>query len=198
MRYCRLILDFVKFMRGSLVALLCFLPILFVSVVDSQADLPAENELRDDTPKKRQPFPWYSDPNEVETSPISSDADAPVRFLTLGRVFAVIFVLILSLVIVYLLGTLLKRNMFRAQCVLGAQGSFRVIGHLYLNPKQVLYLVEVADRVLVISATENSISTLSEITDAEIVESLRTEFSAHDFQGTNFIQYLKRTIGKTN
>ncbi|MBB15217.1 hypothetical protein CMK22_08085 [Candidatus Poribacteria bacterium] len=185
-------------MRGFLVALLCFLPILFVFVVDSQANLPAENELRDDTPKKRQPFPWYSDSDEVETSPIPSGTDTPVRFLTLGRMFAVVFVLIFSLVIVYLLGTLLKRNMFRAQSVLGAQGSFRVLGHLYLNPKQVLYLVEVADRVLVVSATENSINTLSEITDAEIVKSLRTEFSAHDFQRANFIQYLKRTVGKTN
>ena len=187
-------------MRGFLAALLYFLPILFVFVVDSQADLPAENELRDNTPKKRQPFPWYSDSDsdEVETSPISSGADTPVRFLTLGRMFAVVFVLIFSLVIVYLLGTLLRRNMFRAQSVLGAQGSFRVLGHLYLNPKQVLYLVEVADRVLVVSATENSINTLSEITDAEIVKSLRTEFSAHDFQRANFIQYLKRTVGKTN
>ena len=187
-------------MRGFLVALLCFLQILFVFVVDSQADLPAENELRDNTPKKRQPFPWYSDSDsdEVETSPISSGTDTPVRFLTLGRMFAVVFVLIFSLVIVYLLGILLRRNMFRAQSVLGAQGSFRVLGHLNLNPKQVLYLVEVADRVLVVSATENSINTLSEITDAEIVKSLRTEFSAHDFQRANFIQYLKRTVGKTN
>ena len=178
--------------------LLCFLPILFVSVVDSQADLPAENELRDDTTTKRQPFPWYSDSEKVETSPISSDTDVPVKFLTLGRVFAVVFVLVFSIVVVYLLGSLLKRNMFRSQSVLGAQGSFRIIGHLSLNPKQILYLVEVADRVLVISATETSISTLSEITDAEIVKSLRTEFSAHDFQGTNFIQYLKRTVGKTS
>ena len=85
----------------------------------------------------------------------------------------VVFVLVFSIVVVYLLGSLLKRNMFRSQSVLGAQGSFRIIGHLSLNPKQILYLVEVADRVLVISATETSISTLSEITDAEMAAGVK-------------------------
>ena len=178
-------------MRGYLVALLFFLPVLFVSMADSQADLPSENEFKNDTAKE--PFL----PRRPTDSP-PSENNTPVRLFTFSRIFAIVFVLIFSIAVIYLLGFLLKRNMFRSQSSLSAQGSFRVIGHLYLNPKQILYLIEVADRVLVISATENSISTLSEITDAEIVKSLRTGFVAHDFQGTNFIQYLKRMVGKTN
>jgi len=45
----------------------------------------------------------------------------------------------------------------------------RVVGRLYLSPKNVIFLVHVADRILVVGTAQNAIECLSEITDPAAV-----------------------------
>jgi flagellar biogenesis protein FliO len=45
----------------------------------------------------------------------------------------------------------------------------RVVGRLYLSPKNVIFLVHVADRILVVGTAQNAIECLAEITDPAAV-----------------------------
>ena len=84
----------------------------------------------------------------------------------------------------------------RVRQPLGPQGSFRLIGHLTLSPKLMLYLVEVADRVLVMAVTDDSATTLSEITDPEVVDRLGQEATIYEPQTPDFISYFKQAADR--
>ncbi len=50
--------------------------------------------------------------------------------------------------------------------------QFRVIGQLALQPKKQIYLLLVADRILIVGAADQGMTTLAEITDPEVITSL--------------------------
>ena len=82
-------------------------------------------------------------------------------FFTLGAIVAVLAV-VLVLVRRYTAGQLAAKS--------GTQ--FRVIGQLALQPKKQVYLLLVADRLLVVGAADQGMTTLAEITDPEVISAL--------------------------
>ncbi len=77
--------------------------------------------------------------------------------------------LALILPLVYVMTVLYARWMTPG----GQARAIRVIETVSLGPHRTISLIEVADRILVVGATTQQISTLAELTDPEIVERLR-------------------------
>ena len=82
-------------------------------------------------------------------------------------------ILSLGLVVALIYGAvfLLRRIMDRRQR-LGGGGLIRVLGSVFIGPKQGVYLLDVLDRVLVVGVTDTSMVLLSEITDPSVVQSV--------------------------
>lgn len=107
-----------------------------------------------------------------------------------------VLALLLVIGVIYVLAFFVRKGMLRIRQPLGPQGSFRLIGHLTLSPKLMLYLVEVADRVLVLAVTDDSATTLSEITDPEVVDKLGKEATIYEPQTPDFIAYFKQATSR--
>src|SRR5688500_9190935 len=104
----------------------------------------------------------------------SAAAAQPWWALTFGFVVMLWLVIGLIYVVMWLLRTYLggKRPLIRAA------GRMDVLEATVLAPGRSLYLVEVANRVLVLGATSGSLTTLAEITDPAGIELLKKR--AHD------------------
>ena len=83
------------------------------------------------------------------------------------------------------------------------QGRMDVLDTTVLAPNRTLYLVEVADRVLVLGATGTSLSTLSEIREPEAIDLLkkgseaRTEGEAEETEAPSFAAQFKALTEQT-
>ena len=164
----------------KLYACCCLLIFLFSPV----SEVTSQDSEDDQSPK---PF--------IEAQPESSPRIAPT-----GNPFTAliswVLALILVIAVIYILAFFVRKGLIRTQQPLGPQGSFRIIGHLTLSPKLMLYLVEVADRILVMAITDDSATTLSEITEPEVVNKLRNEASIYEPQTPNFVEYFKQAAGR--
>jgi flagellar biosynthetic protein FliO len=80
--------------------------------------------------------------------------------------------------LIYVVMWLLRTYLGGKQPLLRAAGRMEVLEASALAPGRSVYLVEVADRVLVLGATSGSLSTLAEITDPAAIELLKKR--AHD------------------
>lgn len=89
------------------------------------------------------------------------DATLLKAFLTLTAVVAV-----LAVVLLYV------RRYAAGQITAKSGGQFRVIGQIALQPRKQVYLLMVADRILVVGAAEQGMTTLAEITDPEVIAAL--------------------------
>ncbi len=69
--------------------------------------------------------------------------------------------------------------------------SINVIERTALAQNRELYLIDVADKVLLLGATANNISVLTEITDPEAIEGLRTTAQPALPSAEPFLSYLK-------
>jgi flagellar biogenesis protein FliO len=89
------------------------------------------------------------------------DATLLKAFFTLAAIVAALFV-VLVIVRRYAAGQITRNS--------GTQ--FRVIGQLALQPKKQVYLLLVADRLLVVGAADQAMTTLAEITDPDTIAAL--------------------------
>jgi flagellar biogenesis protein FliO len=71
--------------------------------------------------------------------------------------------------------------------------------HLRARPNRTLYLVEVADRVLVLGATGTSLTTLSEIREPEAIDLLkkRADGEAEEAEAPSFAAQFKAMTEQT-
>lgn len=89
------------------------------------------------------------------------DATLLKAFFTLAAIVAV-----LCVVLVFV------RRYAAGQITRNAGTQFRVIGQLALQPKKQVYLLLVADRLLIVGAADQSMTTLAEITDPDTIAAL--------------------------
>jgi flagellar biogenesis protein FliO len=113
---------------------------------------------------------------------------APNGILTVaGLIFKL--AIVLGLIYLTVLGLRFVSN--RGRAGLPSSGAITVLDKTALSQNRELYVIDVADKVLVLGATANSISVLSEITDAEAVEELRTRPQEAIPAAEPFLAYLK-------
>ena len=75
--------------------------------------------------------------------------------------------------LIYLTMWALRRFMSGARASRSAPGRLSVLDTTLLAPNRAVYLVEVADRVLVLGSTANALNTLAEITEPNAIEVLK-------------------------
>lgn len=110
------------------------------------------------------------------------DASLLKAFFTLAAIVAALGVVLI-----------LVRRYTAGQITRHAGTQFRVIGQLSLQPKKQVYLLLVADRLLVVGAGDQAMTTLAEITDPETIAALiETRVSAPSLP-----LFRRRTAGAT-
>jgi flagellar biogenesis protein FliO len=71
--------------------------------------------------------------------------------------------------------------------------DIEVLSQKVLQPKRMLYVVKVLNKVLVISSTEQGIQSVGEIDDAAVVQSLETRQEvAREQKGSSFVTFKQR------
>jgi flagellar biosynthetic protein FliO len=80
-------------------------------------------------------------------------------FLSLGLVIGLI------VVVLYLM----KKFLYGGRAANIASGNMKLLGHLAIQPKKVIYLVKVVDKVFVVGVAENSMQMLGEINNPELL-----------------------------
>src|SRR5581483_4650035 len=118
---------------------------------------------------------------------------APNGFLTIaGLLFKL--AIVLGLIYLTILGLRYFSNRGRAAFMGGS--SINVLEKTALAQNRELYLVDVADRVLLLGATTTNISVLTEITDEAALEDLRTKPQPSLPSAEPFLSYLKNVGDK--
>jgi flagellar biogenesis protein FliO len=135
--------------------------------------------------------PEHEPEREPELFPLRDVLEVPAEtpefdLLDSVRKMAVALLLVIALLC---LAVLLFKRVTKGVPLFLDQRVGRVVGRIYLNPKAILYLVKIADRVLVIGANPTTISLIAEITDPEMVRAMerthpepgtaRSSFASH-------------------
>jgi flagellar biosynthetic protein FliO len=118
---------------------------------------------------------------------------APNTFMTVA---SLLFKLAIVLGLIYL--TILGLRYFgnRSRGVFMGNNAISVLEKTSLAQNRELYLIDVADRVLLLGATTTNISVLTEITDSEAIEELRTKPQPALPSAEPFLTYLKHVGDK--
>ncbi|HUZ78713.1 MAG TPA: flagellar biosynthetic protein FliO [Chloroflexota bacterium] len=124
-------------------------------------------------------LPAYQDPQATPTP------NGLLTFLSLGLKLVIVLVLIYATV----LG--LKWLNGRTARTFAGHTNMRVLESNRLGPNRDVYLLEVADRVLVIGATGSSMNVLSEITDSGALDLMREKPEAPLAAAEPFLNYLR-------
>lgn len=98
--------------------------------------------------------------------------------------------LVVVLALIYLTAALARRYLLKVPVT--GRGLVRVLEASPIAPRKAIYVVEVGGRVLVLGATETTMTTLAEITDAETVASLTERAKP----GPGFQRYLEQSLGQ--
>ncbi len=61
--------------------------------------------------------------------------------------------------------------------------NLKVLSSMSLQPKKSIYLVKVFDRVMLVGVSDNSIASLGEITDGEVLQKLETSTRKEGLKG---------------
>jgi flagellar biogenesis protein FliO len=110
------------------------------------------------------------DPDENSLAILDGTADGRSRY-GLVQFLETMMSLGIVLVAICLIIWLLRKFVGRTPMLLDRRVG-HVIGRIYLSAKNVIYLVQLADRVLVIGASAASMTCLAEITDQAVIEQM--------------------------
>jgi flagellar biosynthetic protein FliO len=94
----------------------------------------------------------------------------PLPWWTLAGDIAIKLLLVLGL---FFVAVRLLKPLASGTAAMASHGLITVLGTVPLGPQRQVYLLEVGDRVLVVGATSQQLTTLTEITDPEVVERFR-------------------------
>jgi flagellar biogenesis protein FliO len=82
-------------------------------------------------------------------------------------------IIALAVIVVIIIGVIwLMRILLFRKGVLKPE-VLRILGQTHLSPKQSIFLVEMPGRILIIGATQNNISLLTEVKDNETIETIK-------------------------
>ena len=123
----------------------------------------------------------------------STPASAPWWSMTLDLVVKLGLVIGLIYLTMWALRTYVLGPQARKRLGNSLPGRIDVLDTTVLAPNRTLYLVEVADRVLVLGATGTSLSTLAEIREAEAIDLLKkgADGQADEAAPPSFATHLK-------
>jgi flagellar biogenesis protein FliO len=103
---------------------------------------------------------------------------------------------LLLAVAMFCIAVWLYKRLTRGTPLFPDQKVGRVISKIYLNPKAVLYLVKVADRILVIGTNPATISLITEIADPDLVKEIEQKQPEAAAARAPFAGYLRQFRGR--
>jgi flagellar biogenesis protein FliO len=127
--------------------------------------------------------------------------DVPKAPSTISTAINLLVSLLFVIGVIYLVMIALKYFYVRAAIPIKSEGVLRVLAREYIDTKKVIYIVELADRVLILGSGGDSLTTLSEITDKESIEKIKQQadeyISKYRMQSeTKFAEELKSSYVK--
>lgn len=105
-----------------------------------------------------------------------------------GAVLRLVLALVVLLPLVYVVTLLYSKRLSSA----GAGKVLKVLDAVHLGPNRSIILLEVGDRVLVVGATPHQVTTLAELRDPQVIESL-TRRAGTDVTGS-FAKFLEAKL----
>jgi flagellar biosynthetic protein FliO len=109
---------------------------------------------------------------------LEKTGQGPVSDLKLPNIFQIMlrFIISLALIMGMIIGAaFLYKKMVAGKYLFGGDThEIRILSHRYLDPKKSIYLVDIANKVLIIGASSEQLNLISEITDPEVIAELRT------------------------
>ncbi len=98
---------------------------------------------------------------------------APNTVQTLGQLLMSLFIV---LVLFYIAAKLFRYFYIKATIPIKSEGVMKVLARDYIDTNKTIYVVEIADRVIIIgSGGKEHMETLAEITDREAIEKLKQQ-----------------------
>lgn len=109
---------------------------------------------------------------ESEESP---DANSSLLKALMQLVIALFVIVIVIVAVIWIMRVLLfRRGMLKPEVL-------KILGQTHLSPKQSIFLVEMPGRILIIGATQNNISLLTEVKDEETIETIKERVPSGTF-----------------
>lgn len=130
---------------------------------------------------------YLRDYSEIASAP----ASAPWWSMTFDLVVKLGLVIGLIYLTMWALRTYVLGPQARRRTDARLTGRMDVLDTTVLAPNRTLYLVEVADRVLVLGATGTSLNTLAEIREAEAIDLLKKPTQEEPAGTTSFAEQLR-------
>lgn len=114
-----------------------------------------------------------------------------------GLIGGMVLKLGLVLGLIYAAFIVLRRYFTRNKTVVQGKKPISLLSSLNLSPSRTVYVLEVGKRVLVVGATQNQLSLLTEVTDPETVDEVRTQSAESSAAGqfSSFLSVAKRQFG---
>lgn len=144
-----------------------------------------------------QPQTWFSQPaGQPQTAffPLRGEGETPAEGPELDLLGSVrkMFVALLLVIALLCVAVWLFKRVTKGAPLFLDQKAGRVVGRIYLNPKAILYLVKIGDRILVIGANPTTISLITEITDSEVVKEFERKQPVPTASGSPFASYIRQ------
>ncbi len=159
--------------------IICLLVLLLISLLEQQILVYAQEG-------EKEPKSQFLQRREV-----SPPRPPEIGFLAFIRLF---IALIVILGLIYAAVYLMRRFWSRQITQPSTSNLFSILGVLHLSPKKTIYMIGMPGRILILGVSENRIEMLSEITDQEEIELIKS--SAGDVTSFSFLSHLKRWSGK--
>lgn len=114
-----------------------------------------------------------------------------------GLIGGMVLKLALVVGLIYVAFLVLRRYFTRGKTVVQGKKPVSLLSSLNLSPSRTVYLLEVGKKVLVVGATQNQLSLLTEVTDPETVDEVRSQAaeSSAASQFSSFLNVAKRQLG---
>jgi flagellar protein FliO/FliZ len=112
-----------------------------------------------------------------------------------GLILKTIASLVLIIALIFGILYLFKKFVYKDYGIKGMPTNIKVLTHLILQPKKVIYFVKVFDKILVLGVSDNNINLLTEITDLNEIEKFQDGLYKPGLGKKDFFEYLKENMG---
>jgi flagellar biogenesis protein FliO len=92
-----------------------------------------------------------------------------------STIINILLSLLLIIGLIYLTIIILKYFYNKSKFVFKNQGIIKIIAKEHIDSKKIIYLVDAANKILIVGAGNNELVLLSEITDKETIENIRQQ-----------------------
>lgn len=103
--------------------------------------------------------------------------------------------LVIIILLIFGILYLFKKYIYKDYGIKGTPNNIKILTHLILQPKKIIYFIKVFDKILILGVSENNINILSEITDISEIDKFQDSLNKSNAGKKDFFEYLKENMG---